>query len=214
LKSVDVRAPSGNASVESMEYPGKSCSPTPERVEKTLSYQRNRLTPRRQPPHETKNWHHCVDGAFINSSSTFGTLLSSQGSCAHRCQASRPGAGAPELTYRVGRRPSNRFLAPEPHSSRPFRRTCDSVVDSVVEGRSSWGLAGPAARSPRLSKVLRPVASGEAGGNLTWADRQGQIASPWPRSRRKTPGQGRPQRSSMSRRPADRACRDRGFEGS
>jgi hypothetical protein len=32
-----------------------------------------------------------IDGALINSSSTFGTLLSSQGSCAHRCQASRPG---------------------------------------------------------------------------------------------------------------------------
>src|SRR5687768_10737809 len=37
---------------------------------------------------------HPADGALINSSSTFGTLLSSQGSCAHRRFAFRLGFGA------------------------------------------------------------------------------------------------------------------------
>ena len=58
-------------------------------IDSTLSYQRNRQTTRPRPGPG-----HSVDGALINSSSTFGTLLSSQGSCAHRSQASRPGLGA------------------------------------------------------------------------------------------------------------------------
>src|SRR5690242_9500375 len=40
LKSVDVRAPEGVTSAESMEYPGKSCFSSG-KIEKTLSYQRN-----------------------------------------------------------------------------------------------------------------------------------------------------------------------------
>ena len=48
------------------------------KIEKTSSYQRNRRT---TCPSKLGQ---LVDGALINSSSTFGTLLSSQGSCAHR----------------------------------------------------------------------------------------------------------------------------------
>jgi hypothetical protein len=57
-----------------------------------------------------------VDGALINSSSTFGTLLSSQGSGAHRRRASRPALGRLDLTYRLSqgqstssRRPGRSF---------------------------------------------------------------------------------------------------------
>src|SRR4051794_27177580 len=94
LKSDGVRAPEGDTSAESMEYPGKSVLSI--RRPENMSYQRNRLTSQ-----DTANRAHAADGALINSSSTFGTLLSSQGSCAHRRWAFRPGFGALALTYRV-----------------------------------------------------------------------------------------------------------------
>jgi hypothetical protein len=50
---------------------------------------------------------HGRDGALINSSSTFGTLLSSQGSRAHLRRSCDLALGQPDQTYRVGWRPSN-----------------------------------------------------------------------------------------------------------
>src|SRR4051794_10510781 len=87
LKSDDVRAHVGDTTVESLEYPGKSVLCVMD--QRTCSYQRNRLTKQ-----ATANRARSADGALINSSSTFGTLLSSQGSCAHRGHGLPAGVGA------------------------------------------------------------------------------------------------------------------------
>ncbi len=63
------------------------------------SYQRNRL----QTSRNQQSWtSELVDGAFQINSSTFGTLLSSQGSSAHRSPAFRPRRGATWSNLPVG----------------------------------------------------------------------------------------------------------------
>ncbi len=168
LKSVDVRAPEGVTSAESLEYPGKSCfSVRKDREDFVLPKKSVDITrPANRPCH--------VDGALINSSSTFGTLLSSQGSCAHRSQALRPGVGALALTYRVRRGPSNRFLVPDPAQIDVVRSALRAPRNRVISRGFSLGRPPD---PPTLSKVLRPVASGEAGRTLRSAPTRRQIGS-------------------------------------
>jgi len=167
LKSVDVRAPEGVTSAESLEYPGKSCfSVRKDREDFVLPKKSVDITrPANRPCH--------VDGALINSS-TFGTLLSSQGSCAHRSQALRPGVGALALTYRVRRGPSNRFLVPDPAQIDVVHSALRAPRNRVTSRGFSLGRPPD---PPTLSKVLRPVASGEAGRTLRSPPTRRQIGS-------------------------------------
>src|SRR3954452_5716593 len=72
-----------------LEYPGKSGPPR-----RAGSYQRNRLTDIVEPANRTAQ---PADGAlFRTNSSTFGTLLSSQGSSAHFPQPLGLAEGQPE----------------------------------------------------------------------------------------------------------------------
>ena len=93
-----------------MEYPGKSC-PT---CVKRLSYLKESSTDTKEP----KLLATCRLALQINSS-TFGTLLSSQGSSAHRAQPPGLAAGQPGKTYRVGLAPSNRGRASRPPRAPP-----------------------------------------------------------------------------------------------
>jgi hypothetical protein len=114
------------------------------RIDSTVSYQRNRQTMRSEPRLVT-----IVDGALINSSSTFGTLLSSQGSCAHHRRTSRSGFGATRLTYRSVEGPSNRHLAPvSPHLTAQ-NTAAQGLRSSVLTQVSSIGPAARARLPPR-----------------------------------------------------------------
>ena len=80
-----------------------------------FSYQRNR-----RPRRASANRNLRKSDGYQTNSSTFGTLLSSQGSSAHRSPASRPRWGEPAKTYRVLQAPSNRFpAAPGPGKPLP-----------------------------------------------------------------------------------------------
>ena len=113
------------------------------KIDSTLSYQRNRQTIRGGPKHVS-----FVDGALINSSSTFGTLLSSQGSGAHHRRASRPGFGATRLTYGLTNPESNPCLFP----------VVVSLVECHPRSRQPDQLTGRSSRSqtPRSSSSPTP----------------------------------------------------------
>src|SRR6188472_2818005 len=106
LKSSDDR--SEDRFIDSLEYPGKSWSPE----SGTGSYQR---TVGKHRGTERVRTAEPADGALQINSSTFGTLLSSQGSSAHRRQPLGFGSGQPDETYRLGQSESNSFrLVPAP----------------------------------------------------------------------------------------------------
>ena len=63
----------------------------------------------KEPPTSTpRGAGRCQSDGYQTNSSTFGTLLSSQGSSAHPRSASRSTRGQPGKTYRFGPGPSNR----------------------------------------------------------------------------------------------------------
>ena len=181
LKSVDVRAPEGGTAIKSLEYPGKSCfSVRKDREDFVLPKEPSDDRPDRR----TGLCH--VDGALINSSSTFGTLLSSQGSCAHRCQALRPGFGATRTNLPGAWRGRQiGFLVPDPAQidASAAHSKCDSGTGHD-RGGSRWA-GRPVFRV--LSKALRPVASGEAGRTLRSGSDASQIGSVCRRSHRRNP---------------------------
>ncbi len=109
---------------------------------------RQELVPRREPslPKEPSCRHRGTrgpaqpaDGAFRTNSSTFGTLLSSQGSSAHRSPASRPRCGATFVNLPVRCWPVN-FPGP---CSAPLPRAPDDYPtgrrsEPVRSGRARW----------------------------------------------------------------------------
>ena len=103
LTSVDSRR---EPAVESMEYPGKNAFSSP------LGPRRLVVLPK-EPSNGAKRPkpRRSVDGALNNSSSTFGTLLSSQGSCTHRRRPRGQASGQPGETYPSRVRQSNRLAA-------------------------------------------------------------------------------------------------------
>src|SRR3954454_5018706 len=78
------------------------------------------------------------------NSSTFGTLLSSQGSSAHLNSASRLAGGQPGKTYPVELAPSNRFRLLRP-PARPSHRADSEPVEALANdlgsGDGCWGLS-------------------------------------------------------------------------
>src|SRR3954453_19004726 len=85
------------------------------------SYQRDRR-PRRPADRAFE-----VRRGYQTNSSTFDTLLSSQGSSAHRSPASRLTAGQPAKTYRANQAPSNRFLGLRAPHRAPVPNRSDGV---------------------------------------------------------------------------------------
>ena len=108
-----------------------------------VSYQRNH---RPSTPGRIRT--NRADGYQTNSS-TFGTLLSSQGSSAHRSRVSRPARGQPGETYRSWLAESNRLLGPVPlrrsspgsWSEAASARTRSASSEGTCKG---GGLPGPA----------------------------------------------------------------------
>jgi hypothetical protein len=83
-----------------------------------------------------------VDGALINSSSTFGTLLSSQGSCTHQLRTVRSCAGAPALTYRPPPTRSNLSPGWRASSLEVGRQTLRGAGGRLNPGRDTALLPG------------------------------------------------------------------------
>ena len=108
-----------------------------------VSYQRNH---RPSTPGRIRT--NPADGYQTNSS-TFGTLLSSQGSSAHRSRVVRPARGQPGETYRSWLAESNRLLGPVPlrrsspgsWSEAASARTRSASSEGTCKG---GGLPGPA----------------------------------------------------------------------
>ncbi len=88
LKSVDSRPSEDGPLISSLEYPGKRCS---------LAVSQGDFLPKEPSTggagQLSLNRNSPVDGALLIRSSTFGTLLSSQGSGAHRHPTSQSGSG-------------------------------------------------------------------------------------------------------------------------
>src|SRR6476469_660916 len=98
-----------------------------------------------------------ADGALQINASTFGTLLSSQGSSAHRRQPLGIGSGQPDETYRLGQSESNSFrLVPAPSTPRVGRCCRPSGLTQTPPLPRTGGefRPGPAARP----EALRPAA--------------------------------------------------------
>jgi hypothetical protein len=151
------------------EYPGKSWHHL------VPSYQRNRrqrrgiCIPRRLPT-----------GRYCHSS-TFGTLLSSQGSSAHRCTPLRRASGQPAIIYPGLQAPSNRSLVgPSPDNSTRPRHPGACWVTSA-EGSLSGSHPEPAARPLGLAS-RRTLATGKT---LRIGGGKRKPTSRWPPSYRR-----------------------------
>jgi hypothetical protein len=123
-------------------------------IDSTLSYQRNR----RLSVGGIAAPEPVVDGALLIRSSTFSTLLSSQGSCAHPDRASRLTWGQPNQTYRSRAGASNRRTRVRAHHRTWSNGAKHAPKDADFEGGAP---AAPAARHS-VGVVLRPVALSRA----------------------------------------------------
>jgi hypothetical protein len=128
-----------------LEYPGKSC---PSELER-LSYLKESSTDTEgRKPLAT-----CRLALQINSS-TFGTLLSSQGSSAHRVRPLGLAAGQPSKTYRVAVAPSNRVPAPSlPARHRTERSRADRACTRTTSVEVKFKGVSPRA-NPRFHRPI------------------------------------------------------------
>lgn len=156
-----------------MFFPGKRPNRRHLYVGIIVSYQRNH---RPSTPGRIRT--NRVDGYQTNSS-TFGTLLSSQGSSAHRNPVSQPVRGQPGETYRSWLAESNRLLGPVPLRRSSLGAGRRPLVRALVPPRQrglARGVVFPG-RPPSLS-ALRPAARGDME-NIMGLFRVRQIESVW-----------------------------------
>lgn len=156
-----------------MFFPGKRPNRRHLYVGIIVSYQRNH---RPSTPGRIRT--NRADGYQTNSS-TFGTLLSSQGSSAHRNAVSRPVRGQPGETYRSWLAESNRLLGPVPlrrsvsgsWSEAASARTRSASSEGTCKG---GGRPGPAAQ-PLGFASRRSVRHGEHYGSVSPASNRVRV---------------------------------------
>jgi hypothetical protein len=164
--------PGSNSPLKSCDHPHEASDQDPEYPGK--SWHRSGAVLPKEPLTESKERvpPHLPTGRYCHSS-TFGTLLSSQGSSAHRHSASRLAPGQPAQIYRLPLTPSNRFRRIRSRTARLDL----SVPERAGPPRFEWRGVGPPGAGRPVSRPCVPPLPGDAE-NITEWGRQTQIWLP------------------------------------